>query len=338
MLSFLSRHRVLFGLFLALSLAAGEFWLYAANRLGGFVHEKAFGGSSLADFCNSSDVAGFPFRLRLNCTNFSAPVKIGDGVVTVKADEAHGVASVFAPNHIVLTLSSPLTVKNADGASLAKLRHDGLSLDLAWTTAGLEKADLDATALDWRPDIPDAGIAFNLQKLTAQADTVSGVNGAVLHFDIAGDGAYPRRSSGAFAKKRPRPREAQRPDRSRAHRRRGLESHRRKLATEIGRAGHRKIRVAGRRPRPEIYRRAGAGRDASPRRPAGHGRQGRGTVLAQFGIPAGAAQAQNLVGALFGKTATKADGGDTLAMPLIITKGRVFLGPLRLPATLQPLY
>ncbi len=338
MLSFLSRHRVLFGLFLALSLAAGEFWLYAANRLGGFVHEKAFGGSSLADFCNSSDVAGFPFRLRLNCTNFSAPVKIGDGVVTVKADEAHGVASVFAPNHIVLTLSSPLTVKNADGASLAKLRHDGLSLDLAWTTAGLEKASLDATALDWRPDVPDAGIAFNLQKLTAQADTVSGVNGAVLHFDIAGDGvtapalqALLQKSDLGHVKLSgqivPAPTVVE-------DWKATAENWRQKSGA-LGiekfewQAGDLDLRFTGALVLDETHRPAGRLDMAA---------KGAGTVLAQFGIPAGAAQAQNLVGALFGKTATKADGGDTLAMPLIITKGRVFLGPLRLPATLQPLY
>ena len=108
----------------------------------------------------------------------------------VSADEAHGVASVFAPNHIVLSLSSPMTLKRLDGGEFAKLRHDGLKLDLAWTTAGLNKASLDAIAMDWRPEAIEAGIAFNVQKLVIGAETIAAPNGGVsaLHFDIAGDG------------------------------------------------------------------------------------------------------------------------------------------------------
>ena len=50
-------------------------------------------------------------------------------------------------------------------------------------------------------------------------------------------------------------------------------------------------------------------------------------------------QAQNLIGALLGKpSAAKSEGGDTLALPLILAKGQVFLGPIRLPVVLAPLY
>ena len=64
-----------------------------------------------------------------------------------------------------------------------------------------------------------------------------------------------------------------------------------------------------------------------------------GPILTQLGIPAGVAQAQNLIGALLGKpAAAKAEGGNTIALPLILAKGQVFLGPLRLPVVLAPLY
>ena len=97
-------------------------------------------------------------------------------------------ASIFAPNHIILTLSSPLNLQKAGGAPLARLRHDGLTLDVAWKASGLDKASLDVAALDWRPDSPEAGIAFNLQTLTAQAAWLSNPTGGAVHFDFVGDG------------------------------------------------------------------------------------------------------------------------------------------------------
>jgi hypothetical protein len=338
MLSFLSRHRVLFGLFLALSLAAGEFWLYAANRLGGFLHEKTFGGASLADFCESSEVAGFPFRLRLNCVNFSAPARIGDVEVIVKADEAHGVASVFAPNHIVLSLSSPMTVKRTDGGDFAKLRHDGLTLDLAWTKEGLDKATLDATALDWRPDAIEAGIAFNVQKLNIQTETVASANGGALHFNIAGDGLTAPavqallktsdlghvKASGQIA---PAPTLVQ-------DWRASVEAWR-KNSGALGiekfewQAGDLDLSFNGALVLDDSHRPAGR-LDVTAK--------GAGNLMAQFGIPAGAAQAQTLVGALLGKPDAKAGSANTLALPLLLVKGQVFLGPLRVAAGVQPLY
>ena len=56
--------------------------------------------------------------------------------------------------------------------------------------------------------------------------------------------------------------------------------------------------------------------------------KGAGPILVQLGVPAGVAQAQNLIGALLGKpAAAKAEGADTLTLPLILAKGQVFLGP-----------
>jgi hypothetical protein len=67
--------------------------------------------------------------------------------------------------------------------------------------------------------------------------------------------------------------------------------------------------------------------------------RGAGPLLAQLGVPAGLAQARNVIGALLGKPAAdKSADSDSLSAPLLLDKGRVFLGPLRLPAALDPLY
>jgi hypothetical protein len=339
MFSFLKRRRWLFGLFLVVSLAVGEFWLYAANRLGGYMHQKTFGGSSLADFCESSDIAGFPFRLRLSCAGFAAPLRIGGGDIIVKTEEAHGEANIFAPNHIILTLSSPLNLQKADGAPLARLRHDGLTLDVAWKTSGLDKASLDIVALDWRPDAPGAGIAFNLQKLTAQVAWLADPSGGSVHFDFVGDGLTAPVLQSLLNKNdlgrlslsgdvRPAPNMA-------SDLRTAAEDWRQKPgAISIDkfewRAADASLTIDGALVVDEMHRPAGRLNLAA---------KGAGPILTQFGVPAGVARAQNLIGALLGKpAAATAEGADTLALPLILAKGQVFLGPIRLPVALAPLY
>jgi len=337
MFSFLKRRRWLFGLFLVVSLVVGEFWLYAASRLGGYMHQKTFGGSSLADFCDSSDIAGFPFRLRLSCAGFSAPLRSGSGDIIVKAMEAHGVASIFAPNHIILTLSSPLDLQKADGAPLARLRHDGLTLDVAWKSSGLDKASLDIAALDWRPDAPGAVIAFNLQKLMAQVTWLASPPGGSVHFDFVGDGLTApvlqsllnKNDLGNFSLSgdlRPAPDMA-------TDLRAAAEDWRQKPgAINIDkfewRTADASLTINGALAVDEMHRPAGRLNLAAT-----------GPILTQLGLPAGVAQAQNLIGALFGKpAAAKAEGGNTIALPLTLAKGQVFLGPIRLPLALAPLY
>jgi hypothetical protein len=344
MFSFLKRRRWLFGLFLLVSLVVGEFWLYAANRLGGYLHEKTFGGASMADFCESSTVAGFPFRLRLSCSHFSAPLRTGGGDIIVKAEETHGQASIFAPNHIVLTLSSPLSLQKADGAPFAKLRHDGLTLDVAWTSNGLDKASLDITALDWRPEAPDAGIAFNVQKLSVLADWVAGADGGSVRFNMTGDGLTAPALQALLNKTdlgrvtvggvlHPAPTMA-------ANMRDAAEDWRQKSgALGIERMewslGDASLSAEGALILDEAHRPAGRLNLAA---------QGAGPILSRLGLPPALAQAQVLIGALFGKPAAaktedaKAQDDNTLRLPLILAKGQVSLGPMRLPFALAPLY
>jgi hypothetical protein len=349
MFPFLKRRRWLFGLFLLVSLAVGEFWLYSANRLGGYLHEKTFGGASLADFCDSSAIAGFPFRLRLTCSGFTAPLRTGGADIVVKAEEAHGQASIFKPSHIVLTLSSPLSLQKGDGSPLAKLRHDGLTLDVAWTSNGLDKASLDVAALDWRPEVPEAGVAFNVQKLTVLADWVAGVDGGSVQFDVAGDGLTApvaralldttdlgRVTVGGVIHPAP----------SMAANLRDAAENWRQRSGALGierlewRLGDTSLNAEGALVLDESHRPAGRLNLAA---------KGAGPILTRLGLPPGLAQAQILLGALFGRAgATKIEQGTgqdskapdeaTLKLPLILAKGQVSLGPVRLPFALAPLY
>ncbi len=328
--------RLLLGLILLLCLAVGEFWLYAANNLARHMHEKTFGDASLADFCASSDIGGFPFRLRLKCANFAAPLRTGQGEVLARAEEASGAASIFAPSHLVMTLSSPLTLQKPDGTVLAKLRHDGLTLDVAWSRAGLDKADLDIVALDWRPESPDMGIAFNLQKLTAQIQPLP--DAGALRFAVAGDGltspalqALAQKSDlGRFTLTgRIAP-----PPGASANWRAALEDWRQKsgaVTIEMldWQAGDLSLRVDGALALDEAHRASGRLNAAA---------KGAGPLLARMGVPALASHAQNLIGALLGKPTTKPADPDTIALPLVLANGQGFLGPLRLPASRAPVY
>lgn len=327
--------RLFIGLILALCLGVGEFWLYAAHQLGRYVNEQSFGGASLADFCASSDIGGFPFRLRLSCDNFSAPMRTAQGDILAKAEEAHGEASVFAPNHIVLTLSSPIVLLKPDGAPLAKLRHDGMTLDFTWSTHGLEAADLAIASLDWRPEAPQAGLAFNVQKLTARTKPLA--DGA-LHFDLAGEGLtaplvqkwLQKTDLGHFeisGRIAPAPRQT-------GDWRTAVEDWRRQagvvgIDTFDWQAGDLDLHADGALSLDDAHRAAGRLNVAA---------KGAGPILTRLGLPVSAAQAQNLISALLGKPAAKAGGDGAISLPLVLAKGQVFLGPLRLPATLAPLY
>ena len=174
----LYRRPLVIGFLLLLCLAVGEFWLYSANRLGGYMHQRASAAFRSPISVPSSDIGGFPFRLKVSCAASPRRCESAAKTIFFGAEEAHGVASLFSPNHIDLTFSSPLVRAKADGAPLAKLRHDGMILDVAWSLSGLSQARLDMTSLDWRPESPQAGVAFNVQKLTATASPQSGPDAA----------------------------------------------------------------------------------------------------------------------------------------------------------------
>ncbi|WP_294538213.1 DUF2125 domain-containing protein [uncultured Rhodoblastus sp.] len=339
-MAFLPNSRLLrrlgLGLVLLVCLAIGPFWLYSANRLAAYMDQKTFGDASVADFCASSDIGGFPFRLRVKCGGFSAPLSIGQNDVLAKVEQARGEASIFSPGHLSMSLSSPVSLQKPDGSVFAKLRHDGLTLDVAWSRAKLDKANLDVAALDWRPESNDAGVAFNLQKLSAQLQPLR--EEGALRFDLAGEGltspllqALIQKSDlGHFALKAkisPAPAPA-------ADWRAALDLWRQNAGAVAieqfdWQAGELALRIDGTLALDEAHRPSGRLTLAA---------KGAGPLLTRLGVPAFAAQAQNIIGALLGKPAAQPEDRDAIVLPLVLAKGQVFLGPLRLPASLAPLY
>jgi hypothetical protein len=179
--------RLLLGAATALMLAFSLFWLFAAQQLGHYLHQPAFNGAAFVDFCATSEITGFPFRLKLTCGGLKAPLQTGGGELVFTAEEVKGAASLWSPNHAVLNFSSPVVLRSADGA-FAKLRHDGAALDVAWGMDGLTEAAVQARALDWRPEAPDAGPAFNAQSLefAARPSTRNGVRILRVEADVDG--------------------------------------------------------------------------------------------------------------------------------------------------------
>jgi hypothetical protein len=333
-----SRRPLLIGLVVLLCVALGEFWLYSAHRLAGYMDKRALGGVSLADLCHTSDIGGFPFRLKLSCNEFTAPVRIGDELVLFGAEDAHGEASLFSPNHILLTLSSPLVVQKSGGGPLAKLRHDGMTLDIAWALSGLSEAKLDMKSLDWRPETPQAGVAFNLQNLTATAAPQTGEGLGALRYELTGEGlAIPalqallqKNDLGRFTlsgKVSPAPAAA-------ADFRAALEDWRKKSGSVVidhlqWQAGDLNLKIDGALSLDEAHRPAGKLNVTA---------EGAGPLLARLGVPIAATRVNAVLGALLGKPPAQGAKADTLSLPLTLANGQAYLGPVRLPATVPPLY
>lgn len=331
------RRPLLIGLVVLLCLGVGEFWLYSANQLAGYLHQRANGGVSLADLCQTSDIGGFPFRLKLSCNGFAAPLRAGDSLILAGAEEAHGEANIFSPNHILLTLSSPLVLQKS-GAPLGKLRHDGMTIDIAWTPSGLSQARLDMKSVDWRPESPEAGVAFNLQTLTATVAPQSNQNGDALRYEMTGDGlTVPTLQTLLKAKDLGRftISGAITPPPAPAEDWRAAVEDWRQRAGAIAidqlewRAGDMVVRVAGAMSLDESHRPAGKLSVSA---------EGAGPLLASFGVPPAAIQAQNVMSALFGKAPGRENSPGALTLPLVFANGQIFLGPARLRTPLPPLY
>jgi hypothetical protein len=340
----LTRRSIITASIVLLCLGVGEFWFHAANRLGYYVNQPLLGGKPLADLCDGNDTTGFPFRLKLSCNKLTLPLRVGDSLYYVDAHDAQGVASLFSPNHVLLTLSSPIVVRKADGSPFATLRHDGMTLDAVWGLAGLRQIRLDAAALDWRPESPAAGVAVNVQKLAASAGPQGDPNApSSLRFDLSGDGITApalqallnSAAAGHFAASgdiTPAPRLGE-------DWRAALDHWRRKpgsvtIQTMEWQAGDVSLRLDGALAIDDAHRAVGRLNLTA---------QGAGALLVRFGVPSSSAQTQNLLGALLGSGAGakgNANQGDAkaLRLPLTLVNGQVFVGPFRLPQKLQPLY
>lgn len=328
----LSRRSLFIGAFLSIGIGFGLFWLFAAQRLGDFLHQPFAAGATLADLCESSDIGGFPFRLKLNCRHFVAPVQIGGKIFYAGMDEAKGVASVAAPDHITLTLSSPILLRDDQGGAFAALRHDGLTVDLSFDAQGVATAALKSEALDWRPDVPQAGIALHAAQFSADAarknaaidfqakavDVIAPTLQALLGDKTPGQLAL----AGALSPA---------PDPSLGG----------AAALEAWRVQNGALRIDDLSWTSGAFalKILGALALDDQHRPTGKldvSTKGAGPLLSSLGVPAPALQAQNILGALLGGPKPQTPEGLDLTVTLV--NGRVAVGPLRLPLRLDPLY
>jgi hypothetical protein len=180
--------RIVLGVAAVLMLGVSLAWLYAAQKLGDYLHQPAFNGATLADFCGASEIGGFPFRLKLTCNGLKAPLGIDDNALVFTADEVKGAANLWSPDHVTLSFSSPVALRSAKGG-FAKLRHDGATLDFVWDDErGLTQAAVNGRALDWRPEVLEAGPAFNLQTLRFAAHPSSRDGVPSLRVEAGADG------------------------------------------------------------------------------------------------------------------------------------------------------
>lgn len=332
--------RILLGVAAVLTLGFCFGWLYGAQKLGDYMHQPAFNGAALADFCGASEIGGFPFRLKLTCTKLKAPLSGDANALVFVADEVKGVANLWSPDHVTLSFSSPVAL-HGPRAGFAKLRHDGATLDFVWDDArGLTQATVNGRALDWRPEVLEAGPAFNVQALRFSARPASrdgvdslrveaGADGvtALLLQRLLGDSAPSAFAvSGDLYPLLP-PNDDWR---------QALEDWRQAQGTariDKGewRWGALSAEFDGVLGLDDAHRLAGNLNVKA---------RGAGSLAARFGLPLAPDAAGALLGALLGgKPAQPADKprDDTIALNLRLAQGGAFLGPFRIGAV-APLY
>ena len=317
-------------------------WFFAAQRLSNHLLLSRADGATLARLCGDKQIGGFPFRLRLRCAGFAAPLHVANGQIIAKADEANGEASVFAPNHIVLSLTSPLTFVRANGSSFARMEYDHLSVDLHWSGRQLIDTFATARGVNWTPEAPAALVPFKLQSLEVQLKPVESEAGLALRFDMLGEGLQLPVLNAILRADTPgqlkasgdiRPFPASESEITQGWRV-TAENWREKQGTINFETiefvdGLLQLHVSGPLSLDEAHRLAGRLNIQA---------SGAGPVMARLGLPAQIGQVQGILGALFGAPPKTNSGSDTLALTVTLAQGRISLGPLRLPWALTPLY
>ena len=322
------------------------FWFFAADkinqRLDAWLEEERQLGHDWT--CGHRTLTGFPFRIEFSCDQ---PVYRADsdfGAVEGKAAALHAVALAYQPDRVITEIEGPLTVRTVDGQR---------QLRLEWTSARFSLTQLLGHDPRLDADIAMPVMTSALGKTAGHAATASNLQVHVRRTpgrpasDRALDAALSVSQltsatlDGLAGSNSPADLSAQ------------------VVLTQVH-AGQ-DLTLAEWL---EIWRRAGGQVDLSafslakgPMRLAGQGQfsldanhrmqgqlalnaAGMEPVLARFGVPSGMVNVGGLLSGLLGGGSAKAapPPGDGVKLALKLDKGGVFLGPLRLPVTLLPLY
>ena len=330
-------------LLLAVCAAWSSFWFYAAGRanaaVDGWLEEERTLGHEWT--CPGRSLTGFPFRFEFACDSVGYAAQ-ADGV-TAKARTFRAVALAYQPDRVVAELDAPLDLNLADSGRQVRLEWSTFRLSVGGLLGKLPHADAvmakpvvtsqvpdrpGASArsesfqlhLRRNPDLPpgeralDAALSLsqlaNGQIDDATASTVPAdftAQGTLTQAHAGTDLTLPewleiwRRADGRFD-----------------------------LTGMSLSKGELKVGGTGQVSLDDNHRMRGQlTLDAAGMEP----------VLARFGIPAAALNVGGLLSGLLGGKGKAGDAPkNSVHLGLKLEKGGVFLGPLKLPVTLAPVY
>lgn len=195
-----TKRRNRLGLYLPVALlfaiAAGwsAFWFVARSTVntavGTWLAREAAQGRQWS--CPDRDIAGFPFRFELTCTNLAFSGTTPEGPVAGSLPRLAAVAQIYRPQHVIFEATGPLKVAKTDGT--ADLTFDWKLLDASVIAAG-RSLDRVSVVID-QPTLTVAGTAVTPLTLTANSleshlrrDPSRPVEEDTYDFTLAFDGA-----------------------------------------------------------------------------------------------------------------------------------------------------
>ncbi|MDB5651197.1 MAG: hypothetical protein JWL62_2717 [Hyphomicrobiales bacterium] len=330
------------GLLLVAAILWSGFWWIgsrtANGAIDGWLASEASAGRHWS--CPNRTMGGFPFRLELRCGNASLRADVEGKPVALTLGGLTIVAQVYNPKLVLADLDGPLTID--DGTTPSAITWKALRLSLRLATNRLERLSLvvaqpssnyraddgrdvsigaKALELHLRSDgerpAADNAIDVALLVTAAELPQLDGLTGTPDKTDLVLQGAITRAADlhcGSW--------------------RRSLENWRSqggRIDLQTGKIikGPMRIETTGALDLDDEHRVQGQ-LSASA--------DGAGPLLAKLGVSSGGAL-KGVLGGLMGKRADAFIGAATsLQWPVRLQDGRIFVGPIKTPVQLRPLY
>ena len=121
-------------------------WSFAANEIRQQAATLAPNGSASSGItCERLDIAGFPFRFDVTCTNAIA----NDGDITISVPEIKLTALVYRPTHLLAFAAGPLRYEDAFFATSQEIRWESLEASLRLSGWSLARFSAEATNISY---------------------------------------------------------------------------------------------------------------------------------------------------------------------------------------------
>ena len=333
---------------LVLLLAVGwtMFWFFATDKinkhLDAWLEDERRLGHEWS--CGQRSLAGFPFRIEFSCLQPLYRADSDFGEVVGKAGALHAVALAYQPDRVIAEIEGPLTVETVDGERQFRLEWASARLSLTQLLGREPHLDADIS----KPVM--TSVVRGAPGHAAQAD------GLQVHLRRSQDHpASDRALEAAFSvsqltsvtldqatdSKTPADLTAQ-ATLTQVHAGQDLTLGQ---WLEIWRKSGGQMNLAAFRLAKGTIQLGGQGQFTLDGQHRMQGQlavnaAGMEPVLARFGVPAAMMNVGGLLSGLLGGGAAKAAPplGDGVKLSLKLDRGGVFLGPVKLPVTLLPLY